>query len=61
MIVKQHIQAGTRLSKKVALDNRRFVRKIIEKGSVNNDGLVVVKTTLPMDIKPVEQIVVPPP
>ena len=51
------IQAGTTPSKK-----ERFisdVRTIISKGSISEEGLLIVKTQLPMELKPIEQIVVP--
>ena len=52
-----HIHSGTRPGKKEK--NMNDVRKLISKASVGRDGLLVVKETLPMDIKPVDLIVVP--
>jgi hypothetical protein len=51
------IQAGTKPSKKER--NIHGVRKMISKGSISKEGLLVVKIQLPMELKPIEQIVVP--
>ena len=37
----------------------RYVKKLIAKGTISKDGLLVVKDTLPMDFRPTELIVVP--
>ena len=51
------IQSGTKPSKKEK--NVTGVRKMISKGTISKDGLLVFKNQLPMELKPVEQIVVP--
>jgi hypothetical protein len=52
-----HITSGTRPSKK---DTKiKDIKKLVSKGTMSKDGLLVVKHHLPMDVQPVEQIVVP--
>ena len=51
------IQSGTKVRLKET--GKYDVRKLISKGSLSHDGLLVINETLPMEIKPVQQIVVP--
>ena len=51
------LQAGTNPPKREK--NIGDVRKMIAKGSVSKDGLLVFKTQLPMELKPIDQIVIP--
>ena len=51
------IQSGTKV--RIKETGKYDVRKLIAKGSLSHDGLLVVNETLPMEIKPVQQIVVP--
>ena len=52
-----HLAAGTKI--KNTKRGKRDSRLIINKGVISKDGLLVINETLPMEIKPVELIVVP--
>ena len=52
-----HIKSGTKIRRKEK--NRFDVRKLINKATIAEDGLLVVMEEFPMELKPVETIVVP--
>ena len=52
-----HIKSGTKLRRKEK--NRCDVRKLINKATIAEDGLLVVMEEFPMELKPFKTIVVP--
>ena len=58
-----HIKAGTVPNRKKTKEDKNLVRRevqeLVKKGSISEDGLLVVKENLPMEIKHTETIVIP--
>ena len=52
-----HIKSGTKIRWKEK--NRYNVRKLINKATIAEDGLLVIMEQFPMELKPIETIVVP--